>query len=65
MSAYNPVQFNCYNNCLAHEQGHALGPGTKVDMTPSDPTTMITAMVLAQKVTEETEQHTSNCTESR
>ena len=44
------------------EQGHALGPGTKamytplIDMTPSDPTTMMTAIVSAQRVTEETRQ---------
>ena len=59
MSACTPVEFNGYNSGLACEQGHELEPGTKatytplIDIMPSNPTTMLTAMVSAQKGTEE------------
>ena len=55
-------EFGGFNTKMAREQGHAIQPASKVmytpllDMTPSDPDTMMTAMVQAQKLTNETGQ---------
>ena len=55
-------EFGGFNTCLAREQGHSLKPATKavyrplIDMTPSDPDTMLTAMIEAQRLTHETGQ---------
>ena len=50
-------EFNGYNTARAREHGHGVQPATKavyrplIDMKPSDPDTMLTAMVEAQKLT--------------
>ena len=55
-------EFGGFNTKMAREQGHVIQPASKVmytpllDMTPSDPDTMMTAMVQAQKLTNETGQ---------
>jgi len=55
-------EFGGFNTQLTREQNITVKPGTKamyqplIDMTPSDPTTMMTAMVEAQKLTNQTGQ---------
>ena len=50
-------EFNGYNTRNSREQGHTIYPTTKavyppmLDMTPSEPDTMFTAMVEAQRLT--------------
>lgn len=58
-------EFNGYNTARAREQGHGVQPATKavyrplIDMKPSDPDTMLTAMVEAQKLTKSCVQKTT------
>ena len=50
-------EFNGYNTAQAREQGHGVQPATRavycplLDMKPSDPDTMLTAMVEAERLT--------------
>lgn len=52
-------EYNGYNSKLCREQGHSLSVGTKamylplIDMTPSNPDTMMTALIQAQKLVTE------------
>lgn len=47
-------EYGGFNTSISREQGHIVKPATKamytplIDMTPSDPSTMLTAMVEAQ-----------------
>ena len=49
-------EFNGYNTQLCRDQGHCLRPKTKIvympmiDLPPADPSTMLTALVNAQKI---------------
>ena len=55
-------EFNGYNTAMSREQGHTVQPKTKaaylplIDMTPSDPDTIMTALARAQQLTKETGQ---------
>ena len=55
-------EYGGFNTKLAREQGHTVRPATKavytplIDMPPADPNTMLTAMVEAQRLTNETGQ---------
>jgi hypothetical protein len=55
-------EFNGYNTKLCREQGHMLKPKTKVvylpliDRAPADPSTIMTSMLKAKQVTENTGQ---------
>ena len=50
-------EYGGFNTRISREQGHTVKPATKamytplIDMTPSDPSTMLTAMVEAQRLT--------------
>ena len=62
ISIPNTPEFGGYNTCRSREQGHASKPQTKtvylplIDMAPAEPTTMLTAMVEAQQLTNSTGQ---------
>ena len=55
-------EYHGYNTKISREQGHSIRPPTKVvylpllDMTPAEPDTMYTAMVEAQRLTNQTGQ---------
>lgn len=55
-------KYGGFNTKMSRNQGHSLKPGTKamysplIDMVPSDPDTMMTAMVEAQRLTKLTGQ---------
>ena len=55
----NTPEFGGYNTRLAREQGHASKARTKavylplIDLPPAEPTTMLTAMIEAQRLTNE------------
>ena len=55
-------EYNGYNTRNSREQGHSVRPATKaiylplLDMTPAEPDTMYTAMVEAQRLTNQTGQ---------
>ena len=61
MSQSSPM-FGGFSTCFVREQGQSQMPGTKavyiplIDMTPSDSTTMLTALMEAQALTKETGQ---------
>lgn len=61
-SQANTPEFNGYNTQLARNQGHSISSGTKavylplLDMVPSDPDTIYTAMVEAERLTKQTGQ---------
>ena len=50
-------EYHGYNTMISREQGHTVRPATKavylllIDMTPAEPDTMFTAMVEAQRLT--------------
>ncbi|KAG1656584.1 hypothetical protein GQR58_023837 [Nymphon striatum] len=56
------VEFHGYNTKLCREQGHTLKPKTNIvylhliDMAPADPSTMMLAMLKAQKISQEINQ---------
>ena len=58
----NCSELNGYNTSMCREQGHTLSPKMVavylplIDMTPSDPDTMMTSMIQAQKLSENTGQ---------
>ena len=58
----NTPEFNGFNTSISRKQGQSVKPGTKaiytplIDMVPADPDTMMTAMVEAKRLTEETGQ---------
>lgn len=55
-------EYHGYNTRISREQGHSVGPATNaiylplLDMTPAEPDTMYTAMVEAQRLTNQTGQ---------
>ena len=61
-------EYNGFNTRLSREQGHAVKPKTKaiytplIDMKPSDPDTIMTAMVEAQQMTQTINQSTTPLT---
>ena len=62
MNKADIAEFNGYNTQMARDQGHSVNAQTKavycplIDMTPSDPDTMLTAMIEAEKKTHATGQ---------
>ena len=62
ISSPNTPEFGGYNTAQSREQGHAAKDSTKavylplIDMAPAEPTTMLTAMVTAQQLTNATGQ---------
>ena len=59
LSNENCPEYSGYNTKLCREQGHSLQPKTKIvylpliDMPPSDPATILTAMVKAQQISQD------------
>ena len=58
-------EYNGFNTRLSREQGHSIKPKTKaiytplIDMKPSNPDTIMTAMIKAQQMTQGTNQSTT------
>ena len=59
VSPQNVPEYGGYNTAISRKQGHAVEGATKaiylplIDMLPTDPSTMLTAMMRAQKLTNE------------
>ena len=64
----DPKVPECFNTKMSREENHSLKPGTSVaytpliDMVPSDPTTIMTAMFEARQITKQTGQPITVCT---